>query len=157
MGDRQQLNLEVERLRTERFVEETLRDTYIPMPVAAAMTFHELHGRSKRVVYRDEYDAVLDLAAAALSRLIPVYTLSKAQEPIEAKADLLLYRFTNGATQLRARDGGSLLEPLWVQRSRLLSASSFIRRAGFAYSFSVVPDARSDGKLATRDGSERHG
>lgn len=148
MAHRHQVSLEVERLRTQGLLDQTSRDAYIPMSLAAAMVFHELFGTSGATVYRNEYDDVLDITASALSRLLPVYTLNIDEKRVEVTVELVYYRFTNGATQLHAREGARVIEPLWVPRRRMLSAISFIRRAGIAYSFTPMPGASNEAEPA---------
>jgi hypothetical protein len=132
------LSLEVERLRVEAQW-QAARDEFVPISLAAAATFHQVHPSSKAVVNRGDYEDALNIAASALSRIVPVYTVGAVtQRRVQVPVNLVLYRFVDGATQLRANDG-KVFEALVVKRSDVLFAISIIKRAGLPFSFAVVP------------------
>lgn len=141
--DQQRLSIEVERLRTEQLWRAILGE-HVPMSVAAATTFHQVHGTTKAIVTRKDYDDALNIAASALSTLVPVYALDGPRSRREVMINLVTQRFALGATQLRSSDG-NVVDGLSVQRSDLLFALSIIRRAGLPFSFALLaPERRSD-------------
>jgi ribosomal subunit interface protein len=112
-------------------------DTYVAMSVAAAITFHQAHGNTRAIISRRDYDDALGIAAAALSRLIPIYTLRDPSEGrVRVVADLTRQRFARGASELHGTDGSSV-GALSVVRSDLISAISLIRRTGLPFSFAL--------------------
>lgn len=134
--DGQQLSLEVERLRTERLW-RAIRGEYVPMAVAAATTFHEVHGTPKAIVTRKDYDDALNIAAGALSSLVPVYALDPRGHRTAVAINLVTQRFALGATQLRSADG-HVVDNLSVRRADLRFALSIVRRAGLPFSFALL-------------------
>ena len=123
-------------------------EAYVPLSVAAAITFHQVHGNTRAIVTRQDYDDALGIAAAALSRLVPIYTLDNpSQGRMPVTVDLTRQHFALGATQLHAMDG-TKLGNLSLQRGEMLSAISLIRRAGLPFSF-AMPLAEE--KNATRE------
>ena len=126
----QQLSLEVERLRTEN-ARRSIAGRDVPMAVAAAAAFHEVH-QTTEIVSRKDYDGALNIAASLLSRLVPVYTIGpSARKPVQVPVDLTTHRFVQGGRQLRSRkDGSRVVEKLFVRRSELLAAVSALKRAG---------------------------
>jgi hypothetical protein len=54
---------------------QRVEHNYLPLHVAAAITFHQAYGAKNAVISRSDYDDALNIAAAALSRLMHVYTL----------------------------------------------------------------------------------
>ena len=124
------------------YTDETIRcigGAYVPLAVAAALTFHQAHGNTKAIVTRQDYEDALGIAAAALSRLIPIYTLKDPREGrIAIAVDLLHQRFVRGATELRCKDGTAVHE-LSVLRAELDDAVSLIKRADLVFSFAIEP------------------
>jgi len=113
---------------------QRVEDIYLPLPVAAAIAFHQAHRNAEAVVSRSDYDDALSIAAAALSRLISIYTLRDPREGRVAVAvDLTKARFALGATQLRSSE--ETIGELWVSRRELVSALSLLVRTGLAFSF----------------------
>ena len=151
--DHQRLSLEDERLRTERLWRAILGE-HVPMSVAAATTFHRVHGTTKTIVTRKDYDDALNIAASALSTLVPVYTLDRQRSRRELTINLVTQRFALGATQLRSTDG-NVVDELSVQRSDLLFALSIIRRAGLPFSFALLAPERRGEAPAARRGEEK--
>jgi hypothetical protein len=99
------------------------------MSLAAATVFHHVHGR-RTALGRSDYEAALNVAAATLSWLVPVYTIGLVTgRRVPVPVNLLTQRFAGGATQLRSLDGEKLVEPLFVRRPDLLFALPIIERA----------------------------
>jgi hypothetical protein len=127
------VRLEVEAQATTALL-QSAQDYYLPLPVAAAIAFHQAHGNTKAIVTRQDYDDALNIAAAALSRLITIHVLRDAREGrVRLAVDLTKSRFTRGATQLRT--GNETLGELSVARADLLAALSLIKRAGLPFAF----------------------
>ena len=132
--DTQELNLELEYLRTCNLWRSIL-ESDVPMAVAAAMLFHRLYGDRRNLIKRAAYDEALNIAASALSRLVPVYTIGAVTgRRVEVAINLVTHRFAGRATQLRSLDGDTVTERLFVRRSELLSAVPVIERAGLPFS-----------------------
>jgi hypothetical protein len=133
-----EVRLEQERQQTEELLQNA-RDAYVTLSVAAATAFHQAHGNTRAIVTRQDYEDALSIAAAALSRLIPLYTLRDPREGrVSVAVDLVHQRFQRGATELRG-DDGSTTGALSVKRSDLVSALSLIKRAGLGFSFAFPP------------------
>ncbi|HZM34451.1 MAG TPA: hypothetical protein VFC18_08135 [Burkholderiales bacterium] len=128
------VRLEQEKQRTEDLLQNA-SDAYIPLAVAAALAFHQAHGNTRAIVNRRDYDDALNIAAAALSRLIPLYTLrAPRQGRVPVAVNLVHQRFQRGATELHG-DDGSVMRALSVRRSDLVSALSLVKRAGLGFAF----------------------
>ena len=128
-----QVRLEVEAERTTALLQGA-HDLYLPLSVAAAIAFHQAHGNTKAIVTRKDYDDALNIAAAALSRLIAVYVVRDprvGRTPLAV--DLTQAQFGRGATELRSAH--ETIGGLWVARSEFLSALSLIKRVGLPFSF----------------------
>ena len=124
--------LEVESERTSALLHRA--DAYYPLPAAAAITFHQVHRNATAIVSRRDYDDALSIAAAALSRLVSIYTLRDPREGrVKVAVDLATARFALGATQLRSSK--ETIDELWVSRGEMLSAMSLIKRTGLPFSF----------------------
>lgn len=54
------------------------------------------------------------------------------------QVNLLTHRFALGATQLRARQGDGVIEPLVVQRGDLHFALGVVKRAGLPFGFALL-------------------
>lgn len=46
---------------------------YVPLALAAAVLFHRLHVNAKVQASSDDYEDALNIAAAALARVAPIY------------------------------------------------------------------------------------
>ena len=129
-----EVRLEIEAQRT-RALWQRVDDVYFPLAVAAGIAFHQAYPSATTCVSRQDYEGALDIAAAALSRLIPVYAM---RTPPGGRAtlvvDLARARFARGATELRGR--WETVGELSVARSDLVSAVSRIKRIGLPFSFS---------------------
>jgi hypothetical protein len=138
MAEEQRVSLEVERLRAEASWRADRAD-YMSLSVAAAIAFHQAHGNTKAIVTFEDYNDALNIAACALSRLIPILTLKTPREGRTAiSIDLAHQRFSFGATRLVGNDGTTLTD-LSVRRADLLAALKLIKRAGLPFSFAFVP------------------
>ena len=130
------VRLELEAERTTALLQRAA-DLYLPLPVAAAIAFHQAHGNTKAIVSRQDYDDALNIAAAALSRLLTIYVLRDprmGRTPLAV--DLTQAQFARGATELRSAH--ERIREMWVARGELLSALSLIKRTGLAFSFAIV-------------------
>ena len=113
---------------------QSAHDYYVPLPVAAAIAFHQAHGSSKAIVSRDDYDDALNLAGAALSRLVTIYVLHDARQGrVPLTIDLTSSRFARGATELHL--AAASVSELSVSRHDLLAALALIKRAGLPLMF----------------------
>ena len=129
----EQIRLEVESERTDALLQR-VDHNYLPLHVAAAVTFHQAYGSKNVVMSRSDYDDALNIAAAALSRLMHVYTLREPPEGRVALAvDLTNWHFARGATELR--NSHETIGELSVTRDELVSALSLIRRTGLPFAF----------------------
>jgi hypothetical protein len=113
---------------------QRVQEIYLPLSVAAAIAFHEVHRSAKAIVSQSDYDDALSIAAAALSRLICIYTLrDRRQGRVAVAVDLAKAHFARGATQLHGTE--ETIGELWVSRRELVSALSLIKRTGLPFSF----------------------
>lgn len=100
---------------------------FFPLPAAAALTFHRTCGIGEDRLSSIEYAGALDIAAAALSRLVPIYTLDGEGTPVAVAVDLAQQRFHGGAREVLRADG-TMLSPLGIARSDLPRALATIGR-----------------------------
>lgn len=143
------VDLEQERERSGQLLQR-LDHGLVTLPLAAAVTLHQMHGPSKAIVTRAEYDDALNIAASALSRLVEILTCPSGS--VEARVltvDLTRQRFSQGASQLRGIDGNSV-DRLFVWRGELLAAIPVVRRARPPYSFAIAPRAAPEGDARAR-------
>jgi hypothetical protein len=103
------------------------QETHVPLAVAAAFTYHQTRRDREARLSRTEYANALDIAAAALSCLVAIYT---REGP--AAISLARHRFHGGATQALGVDG-EILAPLSVARNEVLPALLKIERSGIEY------------------------
>lgn len=114
-----------------------LEGSFVPLALAAAITFHQAHGNSNAIVSREDYDDALNIAAAALSRLIPLYELKDPKVGRERLLiDLTRQRFARGATQVRIKEVPVAGE-LSIRFADLRTAVALIRSAGLPFSFTL--------------------
>jgi hypothetical protein len=112
-------------------------DAHVPLPLAAALAFHEAHG-SATVVPQVEYEDGLDMAAAALSRLVTIYAIDECTRlPVSAHFDLGTGKFRHGATTYELTDG-TTMTPLLVARDHLETAVDLIRATGIPFQLAGV-------------------
>jgi hypothetical protein len=104
----------------------------VPLSVAAAVTFHQTRRNGEARLSHAEYASALDIAAAALSRFIPIYTLDGQGAPVAAAVDLARQRFRGGASEL-LRSDGTVLAPLDVLRNDLPPALAKMDRMLIEY------------------------
>ena len=108
----------------------TARD--VRLALAAAFTFHQTRRGGEAKLSRHDYAGALDIVAAALSRLIPIYTLDPLGERVAAAVDLARHRFRGGAAELMRADG-TTVAPLDIVRHELLPALARLERAQIDY------------------------
>lgn len=90
------VNLETERLRVDASWRAQGAE-YVALPVAAAIAFHQAHRSTKAIVTVEDYDDALNIAASALSRLIPILVVNESQSvPVTLDVDLARQRFSRG-------------------------------------------------------------
>jgi hypothetical protein len=128
----ERVDLAEERARTTQWL-ESRQKTHVPLAVAAAFAVLETCQDATDAVARHEYHDALNLAAAALSRFVPIFSLSDGQaQPVRIAADLRRARFVNGAAELYFNDGTAPTR-LCVQREDLPQAVAAIQRAGLPF------------------------
>lgn len=121
---------------------------HVPLPLAAAWAFHEAHDALPAAMPRLEYEDALDLIAAALSRLVALYTIDeRTQEPVPARFNLATGRFRGGATVYERKYGGRTMSSLVVQREQLPAALQVIKATGIPFHFE--PPARATRSMTT--------
>jgi hypothetical protein len=126
------VSLDLERARIEQEMQSAV-SAHIPLPVAAAGAIHVVCRNTHDIVARSDYDDALNIAAVAISRLVPVYALADPSRRKEVLwIDITRERFANGATELRRNDGRKIT-PLSIRRSDMLSALSLIKRTGLLF------------------------
>jgi hypothetical protein len=108
------------------------RAFFLPLPAAAALTFHWTCRTCEDPQSSIEYDGALDIAAAALSRLVQIYTLDAEGTPVAVSVNLAHQRFHGGARELGRADG-TLLSPLGMVRGDLSRALATIGRVRVEY------------------------
>ncbi len=132
MPNTPQFNLEAERLRMEQLWDSI--KVHAALPLAAAKAFQQAHpARPVFLIDQDDYDEALNIAASALSRLIPIYVMGIDGQRVKVPPiDLRVQRFVRGATEIRSADGRSI-DNLSVLRSDAVSAIPFVVRAGLSF------------------------
>jgi len=123
------VSLDLERARVELILQNA-RGRRVPLVIAASSAIHMVSRNAHDLIARGQYDNALDIAAFAISRLVPVFALAHPSEGEEAVAiDFSKERFTNGATELQRSDGQKV-SSLFIRHSDMLSALSLIKRTG---------------------------
>ena len=144
------VDLELERERSGHLLQR-LDHGLVTLPLASAVTLHQMRDPFKAVVTRAEYDDALNIAASALSRLVEILTCAGGS--VEARVvpvDLTRQRVSRGASQLRGIDDDSSVDRLFVWRGELLAAIPVVRRAGPLFSFAIAPRAAPEGEARAR-------
>ncbi len=122
---------------------------FMPLSVAAAIAFHQAQRGAKAIQSPSDYMEALNMAAGALSRLIPIYVMDDALGTrVLVNVDLLRGQFTGCATEYRRHDG-SMLRPLSVVRGDLTSALSFMQQVGPTLAFAVAKERTQDSVMAS--------
>ena len=106
--------------------------SWVPLSVAAAFTFHQTRRNVANLLFPEEYANALDIAAAALSCLIPIYTPDGRGLPVPVPINLAGQKFRGGATKVQCADG-TVLAPLDIVRRDLLPALIAIERVNIDY------------------------
>lgn len=131
------INLAQMKQSVDRLWDSSASD-YVPLELAAAFLFHQVHADAAADVSRLDYCGALDIAAAALARLAPVYDIRDSREPREPLAiDVATQCFRNGASELKGRDG-TLFTRLATDRSAVLLAVPVARKAQLPFGISSV-------------------
>ena len=102
--------------------------SWLALSVAAAFTFHRTRRNVADLLTESEYANALDIAAAALSRLIPIYTPDERGVPVPLRISLASQKFCGGGAGVKCADG-TVLSPLDIVRRDLLPALVAIERA----------------------------
>lgn len=120
-----------------------IKEDHLPLSLAAAWALHRVHRHEQLVVPRVEYDSVLNLIAAGLSRLLKIYTLDERSLPVPVEVPLAAGRFHDGATRFE-RSNGHTLAPLVVRRDDLPRAVRTMATARLPVQFSdaLAPDGK---------------
>lgn len=109
--------------------------SHVPLSLAATLAFHEAHDGAGASMPEPEYDNALDLAAAALSRLLTVYTIDQhTRRPVSAPVSLATGRFRYGAT-VYEHSNGRATTSLMVQREEVAAAMEVIKATGIPFQF----------------------
>lgn len=103
-------------------------ESRVALAVAAAFTFHQAHRNGKPLLSESGYAGALDIAAAALASLLPIYVPDGRGQCIPVHVNLAQHRFCRGASELRC-DDGKVLAPLAVARNDVLLALTTIERS----------------------------
>jgi len=104
------------------------QESRVPLAVAAALTFHHARRNGEELLSMNEYACALDIAAAALACLLPIYTLDGRGQHVPIRIDLARQKFRGGAAEVRCADGG-ILAPLAIVRGDVLPALTKIERS----------------------------
>lgn len=102
------------------------------LAVAAAFTFHQARRDGEKSLRESDYAGALDIAAAALASLLPIYTLDGRGQQVPVRIDLAQQRFCGGASEVRCADG-AILAPLAIMRRDVLCALMTIERSGIEF------------------------
>ena len=108
------------------------QEPWLPLPVAAAFTFHQTRRNVANLLTPDEYERALDIAAAALSCLIPIYSPDGQGTPVPVRINLAHQKFCGGAARVQSADG-AVLAPLSIVRGDVLPAVIAIERSKIDY------------------------
>ena len=114
------------------------QESFVALPVAAALAFHQAQGRSSKAIgSREDHDDALNIAASALSRLVTIHVMDQATSArIPLKLDVGKGKFMRGATEFHGSDG-VVLVGMTVRRADLASALSLIGRVGIPFALAV--------------------
>lgn len=104
----------------------------VRLALAAAFAFHQMRRDGEERLSPHDYSHALDIAAAALSRLIPIYTLDPYGERVAAAVDLAQHRFRGGGAEMLRVDG-TIVAPLDIVRRDLLPALTRLEGARIEY------------------------
>jgi hypothetical protein len=147
MNKRETVDLAADRLRVEELW-RTNQSTYVPLRLGASFTMHAVGSTGpshEAVVTPHDYANALNIAAAALSAVIPIHAqLDGTQSWVAVAVDPVRDRFEGGATVLRGRDGKAVLN-LLVKRAAVVSAIPIIERVGVT--FYVGLPAKNEGPI----------
>ena len=108
----------------------------VQLSLAAAYVFHQTRRGDEAAFTGNEYAAALDTAAAALSCLIPIYTVNQLGEWIAVHIDLTRQKFRGGATQLLRADG-AIVESMSIVRNDARHALVALERGGVEITYAA--------------------
>jgi len=135
MNERETVDLATEWVRVEELW-RTNQSTYVPLQLAASFTVHAAGSAPslyEALVTPDDHLNALNIAAAALSAVIPIYAQHHGTRSwVAVFVDPVHQRFEDGATVLRNRDGETILN-LAVKRADVVAAIPTIERVGVAF------------------------
>jgi len=104
----------------------------VPLEVAAAFLFHQLNN-TPAVVPPEHYDRALNIAAAALARVAPVYVKNdKVRSRKQLLVDVARHRFKNGATELHDTNGHAR-SGLITERAAVMNAIPIAKQANLPF------------------------
>lgn len=104
----------------------------VALDLAAAFTFHQARRSAQELLSEIGYASALDIAAAALASLLPIYTLDGRGRHVLVRIDLARQRFRGGAAEVQCADG-AIVAPLAIARSDVLCALLTIEGAGIEF------------------------
>jgi hypothetical protein len=107
---------------------------YVQLSLAAAFVFHQTRRGNEAELTGHEYTGALDIAAAVLACLIPIYTVNAQAKRTVVPIDLSLQKFRGGATQLERADG-AIVAPMSILRDDAPHALQAVARAGFEIAY----------------------
>jgi hypothetical protein len=108
------------------------QESWLPLPVAAAFTFHQTRRNVANMLFPEEYANALNIAAAALSCVVTIYTPDGRGAQVPVPIDLAKQRFCEGASRIHCSDG-TVYEPLSVARGDVVPALVAIERSKIDY------------------------
>ena len=126
------VDVRADRERVEQLWRSGQGERYAPLEVAAAFAFHRSRRSAVLLLSEDDYSSALNISAAALSCLAPIYTLNARQERISVRVDLSTQKFRDGACVIRCL-GGAIVASLAIARGDVHPAAVLMARAGIEY------------------------
>lgn len=100
----------------------------VPLHVAASVVHQQLSG-SSRTWNDEDYGAILNSTALALSHVSDIYYLDKEGRLLRIPGqELAVGIFEDGAKRFRTRSG-NVYEPLWMRRGDMADAIQILRKA----------------------------
>jgi hypothetical protein len=116
-------------------------EPHVPLSLAAALAFHEAHRAGEAFIAQPDYDDALDMAAAALSRVVDIYAVdARTGQPAPVQLSLRAGRFADGGSAYRRRNGETVTS-LVVRREHVRRAMRLVSAAGIPFHF-VSPEAQ---------------
>jgi hypothetical protein len=110
------------------------RAQFVRLSLAAAFVFHRTRRGDEVALTGNEYAGALDIAAAVLACLIPIYTVNGQGTWTAVIVDLSLHKFRGGATRLQRADG-AVVAPISIVRDDAGHALQEVARAGIEIAY----------------------